>query len=88
MEGVRRSGGVARGRERQLNRRVRRQWVDTARRHEVLRGARAAHDLEQDRDGGGHEARVVNEEVRAVLVIGERISVEPTAELRDERSRS
>ena len=67
VEGMWCARRVAGGRERQLNCRVRRERVDTADRHQVLRSARAAHDLQQDRNGRGHETCVVDEEVRAIL---------------------
>ena len=66
MEWVRASGGAARAREANLDRRVERELVDAAARQEALRRLCAAQDLEQDRDRGRNEGGVVDEEVRPV----------------------
>lgn len=66
---MRRAGRVRRGDgERDLDRRVGREREETAAGEEVGRGGGAAKDLEEDRDRGGHEGDVVDEEVGAIEV--------------------
>ena len=66
VERVGASGGAARAREADLDRRVKRELVDAAARQEALRRLGAAQDLEQDRDRGRNEGGVVDEKVRPV----------------------
>ena len=54
------SGGASR--ERDLDGRVDRELVDTARWKEVLGSLSTAQDLQEDGDGGGHKTRAVDGE--------------------------
>ena len=64
---MRHAWGVRRRGERQLDGAQRREGNDAARGEQILRGLRAAQDLEQHGYAGRREGRVVDEKVGSVL---------------------